>query len=184
MPILDSCNSRPTSTMLEKPKLRPIDPDGLVLEAWGQGLMVGSLLVMAAVTVANMKRHVLLHKLIFAEVGYSRLVYSFPFADVHKLAYQLLAAMPHGTFIFPHSPAYEWYLCITVIGLIVSWNLHNIVAWMEIKPFLSRKVSMCYISTIILIQPYWVVEVYANFAYFRNQNTIYETTRPMEPLFR
>jgi hypothetical protein len=47
---------------------RPTNPDDLVLEAWGQGLMVGSLLVMAAVTFANMKKHILLHKLIFAEV--------------------------------------------------------------------------------------------------------------------
>lgn len=47
---------------------RPTDPDGLVLEAWGQGLLVGSLVVMAAVTLANMKKHVLLHKLILAEV--------------------------------------------------------------------------------------------------------------------
>jgi hypothetical protein len=92
--------------------------------------------------------------------------------------------MPHGTFIFPHSPAYEWYLSITAIGLIVSWNLHNLIAWMKNKPFLSRKVSLCYISTVILVQPYWIVEIYANFAFFRNQNTIYKTTRPMEPLFR
>lgn len=49
---------------------RPTDPDDLVLEAWGQGLMVGFLVVMAAVTFANMKRHILLHKLIFAEVCY------------------------------------------------------------------------------------------------------------------
>jgi hypothetical protein len=47
---------------------RPSDPDSLVLEAWGQGLMVGSLVVMAIITVANMKRRILLHKLIFAEV--------------------------------------------------------------------------------------------------------------------
>ncbi|KAL4941819.1 hypothetical protein BDV06DRAFT_235790 [Aspergillus oleicola] len=33
----------------------------------GQGLIVGSLLAMAAITIANMKRHILLHKLIFAE---------------------------------------------------------------------------------------------------------------------
>lgn len=39
-----------------------------MLEAWGQGLMVGSLVVMAIITVANMKRRILLHKLIFAEV--------------------------------------------------------------------------------------------------------------------
>jgi len=47
---------------------RPTNPDGLVLEAWGQGFMLGSLLIMAAVTVCNMKKHILLHKLILAEV--------------------------------------------------------------------------------------------------------------------
>lgn len=47
---------------------RPTDPNGLVIEAWGQGLLVGSLVIMAAVTLANMKKHVLLHKLILAEV--------------------------------------------------------------------------------------------------------------------
>lgn len=52
----------------ENPNARPKDPYGLVLEAWGQGLMVGSLVVMAAVTFSNMKRRILLHKLIFAEV--------------------------------------------------------------------------------------------------------------------
>jgi hypothetical protein len=48
--------------------VKPTQPDALILEAWGQGLMLGSLLIMAAVTVANMKKHILLHKLIFAEV--------------------------------------------------------------------------------------------------------------------
>lgn len=43
--------------------------EGLVLEAWGQGLMVGSLLIMAAITLSNMKKHILLHKLILAEVS-------------------------------------------------------------------------------------------------------------------
>lgn len=47
---------------------RPTNPDALVLEAWGQGFMVGSLIIMAAITTANMKRNILLHKLIFAEV--------------------------------------------------------------------------------------------------------------------
>jgi hypothetical protein len=47
---------------------RPEGSNGLALEAWGQGLMVGSLIVMIAVTVANMKVNVLLHKLIAAEV--------------------------------------------------------------------------------------------------------------------
>ena len=47
---------------------KPTEPDALILEAWGQGLMVGSLLIMAAITLANMRSHILLHKLIFAEV--------------------------------------------------------------------------------------------------------------------
>lgn len=92
--------------------------------------------------------------------------------------------MPHGTFIFAHSPAYEWYLSSTAIGLTISWSLHNVIAWMKNKPFLSRRVSLFYISSVILVQPYWVVEIYANFAYFLNGNPIYLTTRPMEPLFR
>jgi hypothetical protein len=48
---------------------RPTQPDALVLEAWGQGMLVGALLVMFAITIANMRRRVLLHKLILAEVS-------------------------------------------------------------------------------------------------------------------
>lgn len=48
---------------------RPTEPDALVLEAWGQGLLVGALLVMFAITIANMRKRVLLHKLILAEVS-------------------------------------------------------------------------------------------------------------------
>ncbi|KAL5339477.1 hypothetical protein BJX70DRAFT_153975 [Aspergillus crustosus] len=142
---------------------RPTDPDSLVLEAWGQGLMVGSLLVMAAVTVSNMKKHILLHKLILAE---------------------LILAVPHGTWIFSKEPIYGWHLSVSAIGLNVSWTLHNIIAWMKNRPFFSRKVSLIYITTVLLVQPYWVLEIYANFTYFNNINKIFLTTRPLEPLFR
>lgn len=47
---------------------KPTSSDGLVLEAWAQGYLVGSLIIMAAITVANMRRKVLLHKLILLEV--------------------------------------------------------------------------------------------------------------------
>jgi hypothetical protein len=47
---------------------RPTNPDALITEAWGQGLMVGSLVLMSAITIANMRRRVILHKLILAEV--------------------------------------------------------------------------------------------------------------------
>lgn len=92
--------------------------------------------------------------------------------------------MAHGTFIFPHEPVYGWYLSVTAIGLNISWALHNVIAWMKNRPFLSRKVSIIYITTVVLCWPYWGLEIYANFTYFNNINKIFLTTRPMEPLFR
>ncbi|KAL4978674.1 hypothetical protein BDW66DRAFT_164414 [Aspergillus desertorum] len=142
---------------------RPTDPDGLVLEAWGQGLMIGSLVVMAAVTISNMKKHILLHKLIFAE---------------------LILAIPHGTWIFSKEPIYGWHLSASAIGLNISWSLHNVIAWMKNRPFFSKRVSGIYILTVLLVQPYWVLEIYANFTYFNNVNKVFLTTRPLEPLFR
>lgn len=47
---------------------KPEEPESLILESWAQGYMVGSLIIMAAITIANMRRGVLLHKLIFLEV--------------------------------------------------------------------------------------------------------------------
>ncbi|KAJ5672185.1 hypothetical protein N7507_001312 [Penicillium longicatenatum] len=142
---------------------RPVDdPAALVLEAWSQGLMAGSLVIMAAVTIANMRPGVLMHKLILLE---------------------LVLATPHGTFIFAPDPVYGWYLASTAIGLIFSWSLHNVISWMKNRPFISRKLSLFYIGTIILAQPYWATEIYANFAYFNNINlTVYERIRPMEAI--
>jgi hypothetical protein len=41
---------------------KPRDPVELVLEAWAQGLLVGSLVILSFITLANMRRGVLLHK--------------------------------------------------------------------------------------------------------------------------
>lgn len=48
---------------------KPADPRGAILEAWAQGFMVGSLVMMACITFANMRKKVLLHKLILLEVS-------------------------------------------------------------------------------------------------------------------
>jgi hypothetical protein len=47
---------------------KPTDPQGLVLEAWSQGFMVGGIVIMICITLANLKRGVILHKLILLEV--------------------------------------------------------------------------------------------------------------------
>jgi hypothetical protein len=50
---------------------KPVDGQGLIIEAWAQGYMVGSLIIMAALAVANMRKGILLHKLIVLEVSCS-----------------------------------------------------------------------------------------------------------------
>ena len=67
-----------------------------------------------------------------------------------------------GTTMFAKQPAYHWYLSVTAIFLNTSWSLHNVIAWIKNKPFLGRKASLFYIGTVILVQPYWVVEIVAN----------------------
>lgn len=48
---------------------KPSDSEGLVTEAWAEGFMVGGLIVMTGVAIANMRKKVLLHRLIVLEVG-------------------------------------------------------------------------------------------------------------------
>ena len=55
---------------------------------------------------------------------------------------------------------------------------------MKNKPFFGKKASLLYIGTIVLVQPYWILEIYADFTYFRHMNDIFVYTRPWEALFR
>ncbi|KFY24632.1 hypothetical protein V491_02067 [Pseudogymnoascus sp. VKM F-3775] len=125
---------------------KPTNPDGLVLEAWAQGYMVGSIVIMICITLSNMRRGVLLHKIILLE---------------------LMLGTFHGTFIFTHAPI---YCCV--------------VAWMKAKPFMGRKTNIAFVVSMAAAQPYWALEIYANFAYFNNINDIYLKIRVFEALFR
>ncbi|KAH7089470.1 hypothetical protein FB567DRAFT_590286 [Paraphoma chrysanthemicola] len=142
---------------------KPVDPTELVLEAWAQGLLVGSLVILSFITLANMRRGVLLHKLILLE---------------------LILGLWQGFWLFFRSPIYAWWLSVAAILLNASWSLHNVIAWMKIKPFLTKPASYFFIGTVILAQPYWVLEIYANFAYFHGVNKLFLKTRPWEALCR
>jgi hypothetical protein len=48
---------------------KPTEAQELILEAWSQGFMIGALIIMAGITISNMRRGVLLHKLILIEVA-------------------------------------------------------------------------------------------------------------------
>lgn len=49
-------------TAINRSEARPQHPEGLVLEAWSLGFLVGSLIIMVFVTVAYMRKGTLLHK--------------------------------------------------------------------------------------------------------------------------
>ncbi|KAG8527836.1 uncharacterized protein KY384_006752 [Bacidia gigantensis] len=136
--------------------------DGYVLESWSQGFLVGALVMMIGITIANMTK-VLLHKLILVE---------------------LMLAIFHGTFCFMNFAGYGWYLSSTATLLYSSLYLHDIIAWIKIKPFLSPKYSMAFIISFLLTTPYWILETYSNFAFFNNEHPLFLKTRPLEILFR
>ena len=137
--------------------------------------MVGALIIMACITIANMRRGVLLHKLILLE--------------------QLLA-MSHGTFCFMSFKGYGWYLSSTATLLYISYVLHNVVAWMKIRPFfLDPKGVVCKVSTGMWVArvylgslactvPPIVLQIVDNFRYFNNLGDLYVKVRPYEPLMR
>jgi hypothetical protein len=89
-----------------------------------------------------------------------------------------------GFWLFFNSPVHAWWLSISAIFLNASWSLHNVIAWMKLRPFLSRPVSWIFIGTVILAQPYWVLEIYANFTFFHGINDLFVKTRPWEALCR
>ncbi|KUI57481.1 hypothetical protein VP1G_04790 [Cytospora mali] len=126
---------------------------------------------MAGITIANMRKGVLLHKLILLEI----------------LSTQLLLGGWQGYNLFWSSPQYGWWLSVAATCLHMSSGLHNVIAWLKIKPFLSKRSSRIFIGTVILAQPYWILEIYATFAFFNNighDNQLFLKTRPIETIFR
>lgn len=50
---------------------------------------------------------------------------------------------------------------------------------------MSRRGSQIFIGTVILVFPYWILEMYATFAYFNGINSwLFPRTRPVETMFR
>ncbi|MCJ1465986.1 hypothetical protein MMC07_004605 [Pseudocyphellaria aurata] len=135
-----------------------------IVEAWGQGFNIGALIILILLVFCNYRAGVLLHKLILLE---------------------LVLALLHGYFIFFNDPVYGWFLSTTAVLLIISYQLHNVVAWIKIKPFLPPWGGKFYIYTLIVVQPFWVVELYFNFIYFnRTGDSTFRDIRAWEALAR
>ncbi|KAF4120081.1 hypothetical protein GMORB2_3492, partial [Geosmithia morbida] len=140
-------------------------PNTTVVEAWGEGMHVGALAFVILIVLCNYRKHILLHKLILLE---------------------LLLAILHGFYIFFPDDTSSWVLSGTAVLLYISYTIHNVVAWIKIKPFLPRWGGLLFIMTLMLVQPFWVLEMWANFAFFNDlgPKAIFRTTRCLESLMR
>lgn len=67
----------------------------------------------------------------------------------------------------------------------MSTQLHSVIAWLKLKPFMTPRASRIFIGSVLLVQPYWILEIYATFTYFNNINeNLFLHTRPVETIFR
>lgn len=92
--------------------------------------------------------------------------------------------MFHGTFCFADFDGYAWYLSSTAALVYASWVVHNVVAWLKIKLFMTKKASLIFIGSLSLTVPPTVFQIVNNFLFFNNWQDLYERVRPYEPLFR
>jgi hypothetical protein len=108
---------------------------------------------------------------------------------------QLLLAITHGTFCFMSFEGYGWYLSSTAALLYCSYFLHNIVAWVKIRPFFieprslfqpktAKIVRRVYLITLALTIPPMVLQITNNFLFFNNKDELYKRVRLAEPFFR
>ena len=77
------------------------------------------------------------------------------------------------------------YLSATATLLFISYQIHNIVSWLKIRPFLPKWGSKVFILTILAVQPFWIAEAWSNFEYFNSLGSdANERMRPWEALVR
>lgn len=92
--------------------------------------------------------------------------------------------MSHGTFCFMSFDGYGWYLSSTAALLYLSWIVHNLVAWLKIKPFLTKTESRIFIGTMSLTVAPITLQIVNNFLFFNNIDDLYVKVRPYEVLMR
>ncbi|KAF2626260.1 hypothetical protein BU25DRAFT_344148 [Macroventuria anomochaeta] len=152
------------STRTSPPTRSSLSTEGGFLEAWAQGYNVGSLVILILIVFCNYRSGIWLHKLILLE---------------------LVLALWHGTFIFVEDPYYGWYLSATATLLFISYFLHNVVAWLKIRPFLPQWGSRLFIISLLCVQPFWIAEAWSNFSYFNSLGSDANVRmRPWEALVR
>lgn len=93
-------------------------------------------------------------------------------------------------------PGYSWYLSSTATLLYTSYFLHNIIAWIKIRPFIfdstgfmfspraAKWVSRIYLWTLGATAFPMLLQMVCNFLFFNGIYDLYERVRPTEAAFR
>lgn len=77
------------------------------------------------------------------------------------------------------------YLSSTATLLFISYQLHNVVSWLKIRPFLPKWGSRFFILSLLAVQPFWIAEAWSNFEYFNSLGSEANIRmRPWEALVR
>lgn len=79
---------------------------------------------------------------------------------------------------------YGWYLSATAELLYLSTLVHNVVAWLKIRPFLTRRGSVIFVGSFIMTIPPVLFQSINNFLFFNNISDLYTKVRPYEALMR
>ena len=104
--------------------------------------------------------------------------------------------MGQGTFCFMTFKGYGWYLSSTAALYYISCWLHNLVAWLKIRPFFRgsnaifsqptcKIITRVYLVTLCLSAGPLVFQIFNDFRFFNDINgTLYPEVRPYETLMR
>lgn len=103
--------------------------------------------------------------------------------------------MSHGTFCFMTFHGYGWYLSSTAALLYIAAWIHNLVAWLKIRPFFQegnttlsartcKIITWIYLVTLGLSIVPLTFQIVNNFLFFNNIGYWYPEFRPYETLMR
>ncbi|KAJ5815102.1 hypothetical protein N7474_006879 [Penicillium riverlandense] len=134
--------------------------DTFAIEGWAEGFIIGALMLMSLITVANMRRGVVLRKLILLE---------------------LVLAKGQGTVCFMSFKGYGWYLSSTAALLYSSYFTHNVPSF---EATTCKWVKCMYLTTLAMTIPALISQIFNNFRFFNDQSRLYKRVRPYEPLMR
>lgn len=165
---------------------------GLILEAWGEGFLVGCLVVMACVTVANMRRGILLHKLILLEVSINI------YPEQHSMLMIVRLAPPRDTsrdlllYDLPGPRLVPLRYSVAALHLLHRPQHRCLDQDQTVRfdgrvlfgPRAAHIVSRVYLWTLALSWVPNLLQIVCNFLFFNGIYNLYERIRPTEFLFR